>query len=323
MAGSYTSVTSDGRLREAAGVDLLVVAIVAVTVQAAISWLPSGHPALVPLGIAFVFVVPGYAIVAALFPGRARMGPDGAGVDLAERLTYAFGIGIAVVPVVGLALGVSAVGFWIGPFVSAVTAVTLLAVALAVLRRRALPVDERFDPLGDLGGTVRSRDPDWLVLCAVGLVLVATVGGVGYAATRPAGETYSGLYLLSEGADGGPVAANFPDEVAVGEPVRLTVGIENGEGRVVSYSVVAVLERVGADGSVTDAAELGRWSASVADGDTWELDHVVRPTFAGENLRLAYLLYVDDPPAPGEATSASTDRSVFVRLDVTASAGRN
>jgi uncharacterized membrane protein len=317
MVSSYASPLARSRAVLATATDLTVVAAFAVAVAAAVAWLPSGHPALVPLGIAFVLFAPGYAVVAALFPARGRVGPSGAGVALPERLTYAVAVSVAVVPVVGLALSVSAVGFWFGPFLVATVGVTVLAAVVAAVRRSTLPVDQRFDPLGDLRGALARRDPDWLVVTAVGLVVLASVAGVGYAAVRPAGETYSAVYLLSEGADGGPVAGNFPTEATVGAPVPLTVGVQNGEAGPASYTVVAVLQRVEPDGRVTESAELGRWATTVADGEEWQLAHEVTPTFAGEDLRLAYLLFSEEAaPAAGSATLESADQSAHVWLDV-------
>jgi uncharacterized membrane protein len=317
MASSYAHPFARSRAILATAADLAVIAALAVAVAAAVAWLPTGHPALVPLGIAFVLFVPGYAVVAALFPARDRVGPTGAGVALPERLTYAVAVSVAVVPVVGLALSVSAIGFWFGPFIAVTVAVTVLAAVVAAVRRSTLPADQRFDPLGDLRGTLARRDPDWIVFGAVGLVVLASIAGVGYTAVRPTGETYSAVYLLGEGLDGGPVAANFPTQATVGASVPLTVGVQNGEGRSVSYTVVAVLERVEGDGRVTESAELGRWEATVADGDDWQLTHEVSPAFAGDDLRLAYLLFVDDAVPPvGEATAGAADRSAHVWLDV-------
>ncbi|MDZ7730415.1 MAG: DUF1616 domain-containing protein [Natrialbaceae archaeon] len=69
----------------------------------------SETPVRVPLGLAFLLFVPGYVFIAALFPEAGespRSDPDGtrSGIDGIERVALAFGLSIALTPLVGLAL---------------------------------------------------------------------------------------------------------------------------------------------------------------------------------------------------------------------------
>jgi uncharacterized membrane protein len=292
-------------------VDLWLVALVVALAWASIALLPAGHPAATVVAVAFLLVVPGYAVTAALFPAASRAaGSGGADVDLPERLFYSLALSIVVSPVVGIALGLSPIGLWPRPMVAAVGGVTLLAAAVAAVRRGSIPVDDRFRPIAEL----RASDPDWLVLAVVGLAVVGSVGAVGAAALQPPGETFTELYVLSPGADGGLVAGATPEVVALGEPVPLVVGLDSHEGVTTAYTVVALLERVDEDGAVVETVEVGRWRATVDDGEGWRLAHEIRPTLAGEDLRLAYLLYAAD--APAEPSIQTADYEVHLWLDV-------
>jgi uncharacterized membrane protein len=292
--------------------DLWLVALVTAVAWAGLALLPPGHPLAVVVAVAFLLVAPGYALTAALFPGASRdaTASAGPGVDLPERLAYSLALSIVVSPLVGMALGLSPAGLWASPLVLAVGGATLLAAGVAAVRRASLPAEARFDPVADL----RTREPDWLVLVVVSLAVLAAVGAVGTAVVQPPGEAFSELYLLSPGADGGLVAGATPGSVTLGEPVELVVGVDNHEGVATAYTVVATLQRVDGGGTVTESVEVGRWRATVADGEGWRLAHEVRPAMAGEDLRLAYLLYAGDVPA--EPSLETADYEVHLWLDV-------
>src|SRR6056297_2775407 len=99
-------------------------------------------PLRVPIGLAFVLFVPGYAFIAALFPERgerpvseqdvvdaADAGRDG--IDGIERVALSFGLSIAIVPLIGLVLNFTPWGIRLVPIATAVAGFTLVCVAIA------------------------------------------------------------------------------------------------------------------------------------------------------------------------------------------------
>lgn len=89
------------------------------------------------IGLAFIFFVPGYVLVTALFPGKKA-------ITLLERAGLSFGLSIAISPLVALFLNYTPYGVVLEPLLVALAAVTLAFMLVAVIRRRRLPAAERF-----------------------------------------------------------------------------------------------------------------------------------------------------------------------------------
>lgn len=135
-------------------------------------------PLRVVLGLPFVLFLPGYALVAALFPeaGPGRAGEengegdedgtdneggsnasrerresttrtasvDGAAIDGVERVVLSFGTSIAVVSLTGLVLNFTPWAIRLVPILVGVGGVTLACSTVAAHRRWELPAEERF-----------------------------------------------------------------------------------------------------------------------------------------------------------------------------------
>ncbi|WP_455449630.1 DUF1616 domain-containing protein [Natrinema thermotolerans] len=251
-----------------------VVALVVATNVAVLTPFLRETPLRVPLGLAFVLFVPGYAFVAALFPeagespgssdgddaagGTDADGADGwtdsitsrAGIDGIERIALSFGLSIAVVPLLGLVLNFTPWGIRLGPIMLAVSGFTLGATAVATRRRWDLPETERFQvPYREwyAAGREELLEPDTRADTALNVLLVLSVvlaaGSVGYAVlVPPEGEQFSAIYLLTEDDDGELVADDYPSEFVRGESQEVIVGVDNHEGERTAYTVV-VLEQ--------------------------------------------------------------------------------
>lgn len=89
------------------------------------------------LGIPMVLFLPGYSLIAMLFPRKSDL-------DGMERLALSFGLSIAVVPLIGLGLNFTPFGIRLVPVLLCISSFTLVMCALAYLRRSKLPEDERF-----------------------------------------------------------------------------------------------------------------------------------------------------------------------------------
>ncbi len=105
------------------------------------------------LAILLVLFVPGYVLVAALFPGATAEGkPE---IDWIERIALSFGLSIAVVPVLGLLLNFTPFGIRFAPIVAAIALFTTGVGYAAYWRRMQLPPERR------LSLTVDLAVPDW------------------------------------------------------------------------------------------------------------------------------------------------------------------
>jgi uncharacterized membrane protein len=290
----------------------------------------SETPLRIVLGLPFVLFLPGYAFIAALFPeagqspaddrGDPEAGQSDAaglmdrrgGIDGIERVALAFGLSIALVPLIGLVLNFTPWGIRLLPILLSVSGFTLVAAAVAAVRRWELPPEERFViPYQDWYATGRAEllEPESRTDAALTILLVLSIllatASVGYAVAVPKqGETFTQFYLLTEDDDGELVAADYPTEFVVGESKPVVVGMGNQEHEPVRYTAVVLLQNVSFvdnETIVNREAELDRLETGpLPHNTTWTTTYRIHPPFPGERLRLTFLLYRDDqvPVAP-------------------------
>lgn len=322
-------------------------------------------PLRVVFGLCFVLVLPGYAFVAALFPEAGDSptepatkpepssnendekpapapGTDAAetasereplsqpageqtGIDGVERIALSFGLSIAIVPLIGLVLNFTPWGIRLAPIVLAVSVFTLGSVAVAAVRRRELPPEERFSvPYRSWveAGRAELFEPADRTDAALNIVLVLSVvlavGSVGYAVAVPTqGEQFTEFYLLTENTEQELVADNYPEEIERGTQAGVIVGIENNEYEAKNYTVVVQLqgvEQIGNQTNVTSRQELDRFRTTLAHNETYREQHSFTPTRTGTNLRVKYLLY--DGGVPATPTSETAYRDLHLWIDV-------
>src|SRR2546425_7106395 len=88
------------------------------------------------LALLLVLFVPGYILVAALFPSNKEL-------DWIERIALSFGLSIAVVPLLGLLLNFTPWGIRFAPIVATIAAFTILVGLAAWWRRMRLREADR------------------------------------------------------------------------------------------------------------------------------------------------------------------------------------
>jgi uncharacterized membrane protein len=285
--------------------DLLAVVAGVVSVLAVV-FTPLGdwRPLALAVGLSFVLVVPGYALVSAVFPRAGETTPDGR-QSWVSRLLLSVAGSVIAVAVVGVALDFTVWGFQRGAVVLGLSAFSLVASGVAWYRRRQIPADVRAGASGD---AVRARARELVVgdgpagVVLTVLVVAVAVGGVAVVAEdATASGTVTEFYILGQNESGELVAGNYPSNVTVGEPT--TVGIGVGTTRPAGFDgrVVASLERVETDGesvTVTESRRLGSFDVQAAAGERSVRRHTVQPTLVGENLRLTYRLYENGAETP-------------------------
>lgn len=234
------------------------------------------------LAVPATLVLPGYAVVAALFPGGDN------GPTAVERAALAVAASLAVCLLLGVGLLVSPapltpVGALLG--VSAVT-----VGGLGVARRRSAPRPDGADApaLGDLRETLRAGG---LGAAVAGLVVVSAVAGGGGAvvllgAHDPPG--YAEFAVLPPDDGRSLSTAAYREAAAADRPLR--VRVTNHHDRTVRYAVVAVHQRAAADGELA-AIRSERFTASVGTNETWTVRH--RPG-ANATGRVVYRLHRGD-----------------------------
>ena len=291
--------------------DLVLVA--GVSVLAVLAFVVPGVPWPVEwaLGIAVLVFVPGYAVVAAMFPERSSVFDD---AEPAAASTPSPAVVVALsmlgsallAAVVGTAFATLATLTFV-PVAGVLAGITVVAATVAAVRRALLAPYVRRGPLssGVLGRAWRvlpgSRNQNAAFLVAV-VVLVAAVGVT--AAFPPASDPFTEFYVLDENADGDLVAEDYPSELVAGTGHTFHVGVENHEHTRMRYSVVVLAQTVGDDGTVTGTRQLDAFRVSLAAGEETVVARDVVPEQPGENVRLVFLLYKGDAPASPSQNSA-------------------
>jgi uncharacterized membrane protein len=291
------------------------------------------------LAAPLLFFLPGYAVLAALFPSRphpsapssplavlVRSGQSsltGSGMGWRERVVLSVPTSVAVLPFV--VLGLSAVGAPLRsrPVLVSLSFVVLVGTFVGHVRRSRLPPDRRFGiPVGQwLADVRRGFDPSRPLDLAVNLALAAAVvfalAALGYGLVAPAPQTDLGEAALVTEQDGQYVAGGYPDVIPVDAPTSFTLSLQNRRAAPSEYAVVVVLELVETPSNgraVTFSRELDRFDVAVAPRSTEYVTRSVSPTFAGEDLRVSYYVYTGEAPADPDADSAL--RHLFVWVDV-------
>jgi len=277
------------------------------------------------VGVPFVLVSPGYAVVAALFP-RSAPSLDVAishRVNGIERLVLAVGLSVVVSPLLALAVSYTPLGLAPGVVVGVVATFTVGMSVIAGWRRSRVPDHQRWSlPVHQWVRSVEQSRSDSTVRSAALIVVVASLlvaaGGVGSAVYgRTPGETFTEFYLLTD-SESGPLMNDYPDDLTVNRTTSILVGVKNHEHRPVRYTVIASLQRVSTDGGVEtplSSMELARTETSVLEHrEEWNRSLTVRPTATGKDLKLVFALYRGD--APEQPTAGTPYEQTWVWVDV-------
>ena len=283
-----------------------------------------------------IVLLPGYALVAALYPGRMPRenvewqafdpeqrgahadAPTSYGLSRVDRLALAVPVSVVVVPLLALVVDISPLPLRTGPLLAAVCGPVVLLAVVAFARRRRLPAPKRFTPFGPVPVS-RELDPDgsrplvgwssataedWLIRGVVAVSLIVFAGSVAFAATAPppADDRFTEAYLVAENDDGNLTTAAVPRELTAGASTELAVGLHNHEHERAKYRVVAQLAR--SDERRRIVEELGRFAVTLEHGESVERRHEIRPSESGADLRLTYLVFRGGiPPEPGPANA--------------------
>lgn len=269
--------------------------------------------------IPLVLLLPGYALVAALFPAR----PDASQWDPGHLTSPGWGARAAmslvasalVVAVVGVLL--SSVGaLRLVPVVLALGGVTCSGALVARIRRSGVDVDDRADPVSAASlRTTPSRlgisGVQAVTLAVAVLVLVGTLGFAGGTPTQ--GTAYSEASLLTN--DGELLGADETLTLVSGEETAVQVRVANHEGGPTTYEIVGQLQRVGPNGTVLDQQQIDRGQVRVAAEETAVVERQIEPATTGEALRLQYLVYTGS--VPDEPGSGTADLSLRLWVEAT------
>ena len=239
-------------------------------------------PVRIPLGLVMVLFVPGYTLIAALFPKKEDL-------EGIERIALSFGLSIAVVPLIGLGLNYTPWGIRLTPVVVSLAIFTVAMAAAAYMRRMNLPEDERFsikfrEGMNSLKQELLADDNSRLdralsVLLVISIIISITA--LVYVIVTPKqGEKFTEFYILGPGGK----AYDYPTHVLAGSKSTVIVGVVNHEYALVNYSMLLDL----------DNTSILQRNLSLQHNQTWEEPVTYVLNKAGDQQRLKFLLFKED-----------------------------
>jgi len=273
-------------------IDLVIAAACALLTVAVVLLVPSLEPIRIVLGLPFILLLPGYMLVAALYPGKEDL-------DSIARAALSFGLSIAIVPLIGLALNYSPWGIRLNPILAFVSLFIVMGAGAAIYRRQALPPEEAF--------AINFPMPRWsqvrLARVALAFALALCLLGLGAAAaflatSRGSSERFTEFYIL--GPDGR--AEGYPQTLGLGDSLTVILGVVNHEGADAAYEIEATVD--GQAASLIDSARL-------KDGERWEESVTLVPHQAGNSQKVEFLLHKEEMDGVDEAY-----RTVHLWVDV-------
>ena len=182
-----------------------------------------------PLAFAYILLIPGYCLTAALFPGHDDL-------NGLERTGLSLGLGIAWVSILALILDRLPWGLYLWPIFFGEMASILLFSGIAIWRRARLP-----------GGQVQTLPrgnpfPWWHAapaqerriyqICAA-VLLIAALALAWVFLVPSADEFMTEFYILGAG----DLAEDYPREAGIDQALSVTVGIANRERDEQSYRI--------------------------------------------------------------------------------------
>lgn len=179
------------------------------------------------IGLPFVLLFPGYALLSALFPGTNNL-------NSIERVALTFGASLAVVPLIGLILNYTAWGISFNSIIYSLSAFVFITSFIAWFRqRRLLDTEKLLLSIRFVQWHQYSRLEKILVIVLI-IVFSGVMGTAVYAVTAPKiGETFTEFYLLNLEGN----ASDYQTELEPGEIGKITLGIINREQQEATYTV--------------------------------------------------------------------------------------
>lgn len=186
------------------------------------------------LAVPVILFIPGYVLIAALFP-------DTKDIDTIERLVFSIGSSIVVTPLLGLLLNFTPWGIRLEPVVISLTVFIIAMTGIAAYRRSTIPPESRYCmPVPEIlrmlpeGAASRNQTPGSRIVFGIGVfaILLLIVSLVIVTTLPAAGDKFTEFFILGENR----TADTYPELVSPGIQKVLYTGIGDHEYRTMNYT---------------------------------------------------------------------------------------
>ena len=226
------------RMKEFNNLDILIVILVTVAGVISVVTFELNETVIRSiLGLLLVLFLPGYSIIAFLYPEREV-------IDNIERLALSFGLSIAVTPLIGLILNYTPFGIRLIPLLLSLSLFTVLMISGAYFRRNKIPKTERFciDIKRHYSNKInlfKKESTGNKILSAVLIILIiSTISIAAYIAATPNdGDKYTEFYIMGPNGK----ASDYPINLTIGQVGTVNIEIINHEYAKINYKLIVKL----------------------------------------------------------------------------------
>ena len=301
---------------------ILVVAWLAASIV--VIYLPVLDQTPIPMIVALpvVLFMPGYCLIAALFPKNDDIG-------LSERIALSFGISIALITLVALGVYFTAGSIQLDPTLLSVILITWVLALVAHYRRAILPREERFlMPFSEIWSTIReglfppdSDRVDRLLSVVLVLVIIVALTTTLYVIASPKEhEQFSEFFILGENK----MATDYPSLIIPGQNYPMFIGVGNHEYRNMMYTIetwASLTEFNNLTNSTTVLVmdPIDQQSLTLAHNETMTIPYTLSVNKTGYN-RVEFLLFSETVPGPevtGSDRINASYRDLYLIVNVT------
>lgn len=256
------------------------------------------------LGLPLILFIPGYILVFILFPTKKT----DKGIDIIERIVLSFGLSIALIPLIGLALNYTPWGIKLEYILISIFIFIIGVGSIAIYRWIKTNPNERFIIYLEISLPYPEKKLNKALTILLTLSIIIFVASLVYAIITPKiGEKFTELYIL--GPEG--MADEYPNNLIIGEEVSVILGIVNHEYKTINYTIeVWLINQTTVFNETTQVNETitkHAWymdKISVMLNHTsiefeglwmpqWEYNYNFSIDKEGEHLKLAFLLFIN------------------------------
>ncbi len=255
------------------------------------------------VSLLFVILIPGYVLVAAIFPTNDR-------IDWFERLALSLGLSIAVVPLLGLFLSFTPIG--IG-FESTLGSILAFSIAFGILayvrrvqmltRRKGLPLSRlKLPRWRDFSGQEKALAAGLSIAVALSTIVVITA----ISNSLPK-ERFTEFGILGPGGE----LTGYPTSLNVSEEGTLIIFVRNHEFETVNYTIqvyLIELEELTNGTSEVNRTSIGLFNLTLFDGGEWVCSYSFSIGVQGP-WKVEFLLFRD-----GDMVRVYRSLNIFVRV---------
>jgi len=238
------------------------------------------------LGLPFVLLFPGYALISVLFPEKERLG----GV---ERLALSLGLSLAIIPIMGLIMNYT-FGVNINSALYSLAGFVLLFSIIGIIRQRGLTDAEKNSFTISFEWFGRQSILERILSVILVLVACGTIGVLVYTMAVPkTGSEYSELYILNSQGN----TDNYPSDIQIGDTESVIVVIINHENRTADYRIEIQIDNDPNDDIepiTLDTID----NITLENEEKYEAPASFTPQITGDGQKVYFILFKDGGTEP-------------------------